>query len=57
MNGLAGLLALLILATLLSGCAVGAVSNSDQRITQPTYATDRARDAQGGGGGGGGGGY
>jgi hypothetical protein len=57
MNGLAGLLVLLILATLLSGCAVGAVSNPDQRITQPTYATDRARDTQGGGGGGGGGGY
>jgi len=44
------------LATLVGGCAVGAASNPDQGHSQPSYATERGRDAQGGGGGGGGGG-
>ena len=53
MNRLTALLMIIGLTTLTGGCAVGTVSNPDQGRSQPTYATERARDAQGGGGGGG----
>jgi hypothetical protein len=53
MNRLSALSMIIGLAMMASGCAVGTASSPDQGRSQPAYATERARDAQGGGGGGG----
>jgi hypothetical protein len=53
MNRLIALLMIIGLATMAGGCTVATASNPDLDRSQPAYATERARDAQGGGGGGG----